>query len=218
MYSTAVRTVALALCSAALLAAGSAPLSGQGKDKDKGKDKEKPKDKPAAFAFPLKAGSVWEYRAGKEKVSVRVAKEEPGEKETRAVLESSAGDKKGAKTSTETLALREDGVYRLSADGADITPALCILKLPYEAAATWPYKSAAGPLPVSGNFVAEEEEVAVPAGKFKAVRVSSADFRIGQTAIPLTYWFVSDVGLVKQRLVVGGREVVLELEKYTPAK
>ena len=66
---------------------------------------------------------------------------------------------------------------------------------------------------VRGTFATDEADVAVPAGKFKAVVVASKDFRIGETQMTLTYWFAEGVGLVKQHLQLDGREVVVELQK-----
>jgi hypothetical protein len=119
----------------------------------------------------------------------------------------------------EKLALRGDGLYRDGAEGMEMAPPLCLLQLPHKPGDTWKAASTLGATPVSGTFTAgEEEEVTVPAGKFRAVPVTSQDFRIGNVSMRLACWYVSGKGLVKQRLEVGGRVEVLELEKFTPAK
>ncbi len=190
------------------------PLSGQGKGVDKGKGKEK-KGKPgAASYYPLKIGNTWEYRAGKKKLTVRVAREDLVGTVTVAVVESTLD----GETVTERVAVRKDGVYRYSGKGVDYEPPLCFLKLPPTKGATWQVKSRGDGLEIAGTFTAGEEEVTVPAGMFEAITSASQDFRMDTVKMAVKYWFVPGIGMVKQRVQVGGREVVIELVKYTPAK
>jgi len=164
--------------------------------------------------YPLKVGNTWEYRHGKQKLVTRVVREEALGADTYAVLETTAD----GKTILEKVAALPGGVYRSFAEDLKIEPPLCLLKLPVKAGETWIVKCTAGSLPVEGTFTAQEEEVKVPAGAFKAVRSSSPDFRIGTLKMTLTYWFAPGVGLVKQRLQLGDRVEVFELEKFTAAK
>jgi hypothetical protein len=203
------------LALAQLLFAGG-PLAGQGKDspKAKGKGKDK-KAKPALTSYyPLKVGNTWEYRVGQQKLTVRVAREEAVGKVSVAVLESTFA----GKTLTERVALEKDGVYRYSGEGVDYQPPLCFLKLPPKKDETWEVKSRGDGLNITGTFTAGEETVTVPAGMYEAVTSFSQDFRVDQVTSSVTYWFVPGIGMVKQRLKVGGRDVVIELAKYTPAK
>jgi hypothetical protein len=61
------------------------------------------------------------------------------------------------------------------------------------------------------------EEVEVPAGKYKAVRVD-ADGTIAGTRTGVTYWFAPDIGVVKMRYSIAGSDSVLELKSFTPGK
>jgi hypothetical protein len=207
-------TSLLAVVSLALFLGGS--LAGQGKDSPKGKGKGKDKKaRPALTSYyPLKVGNTWEYRVGQQKLTVRVARQETVGKVDVAVLESTFA----GKTLTERVALEKDGVYRFSGEGVDYQPPLCFLKLPPKKDETWAVKSYGDGLNITGTFTAGEETVTVPAGMYEAVTSSSQDFRVDQVTSSVTYWFVPGIGMVKQRLKVGGRDVVIELEKYTPAK
>jgi hypothetical protein len=204
---------------ALLLSAGS-PLPGQDKDKDK-----KGEPAPTTPYAPLKVGTTWEYlvtthitepakRVEKHKATVRVIREETVRKSRVAVLETTYEGKK----IVERLGAQKDGLYRYSGEGIDYLPPLCLLKLPPKDGETWAVKSRGDGLTIEGKFTAGEEEVTVPAGVYEAVTATSTDFRVDAVQMSLTYWFVPGFGLVKQRVRVGGREIVLELEKYTPAR
>ncbi len=208
MRTFPIRAVLMAGIVLPLLLLAAAPLPGQG-NKNK---KDKPK--PPPDYYPLKVGNAWQYRVGKDQVTVRVAKEEQAEKETVAVLETSGG----GKALTERVSAQKDGLYRLTAEDMEIRPALCFLKLPFKAGDTWTVKGSAGDLPVEGTFTAAEEEVAVPAGKYRTATATCPDLRIGKARMALKYWFAPGVGMVKQRLQIGDRVVLVELEKFTPAK
>src|SRR5262245_43779453 len=188
-----------------LLLAG-APAGAQKEKKDK-----KEKETPPPDYYPLKVGNTWEYRVGGEKVTVRVAREETEGKETVAVLETTAGEKK----LSERLSARPDGIYRHTAEDMTINPPLCILQLPAKAGTSWTASGVAGGLAVGGTFTSGEEAVAVPAGKFQTVTSTCPKFRIDRVRMELTYWFAPGVGMVKQRLRIGDREVLVELEKFT---
>jgi hypothetical protein len=176
---------------------------------------KKPKEPPAPPSYyPLKAGNTWDYRLGQRQLTTRVTGAEPIGKDTYAVLETSGE----GKAVVEKITVLADGVYRAFADGMTITPPLCVLKLPVKAGETWSVKATAGGLDVTGTFTAREEEVKVPAGTYKAIVSSCPEFRIGGRKMALTYWFAPGVGLVKQRLQLGDRDVLIELEKFTPAK
>jgi hypothetical protein len=206
----------VAVLSLALLLLGGGLLTGQDKGSPKGKDKGKDKKAKPALAsyYPLKEGNTWEYRVGKQKLTVRVAREDLVGSERVSVLECTFA----GKTLQERVAVLKDGAYRFSGEGVDYLPPLCFFKLPPKAGETWEVKSRGDGLQIRGTFTAGEDQVTVPAGMYEAVTSSSQDFRVDEVKMPVTYWFVPGIGMVKQRLQVGGRVVVIELEKYTPAK
>jgi hypothetical protein len=164
--------------------------------------------------YPLQVGSRWIYRSGDHTVTVRVVKHEPVAGVGCARVEAV----EGATVRVEHVAVLPDGVYRYQADDKPIKPALCFLKLPPQAGATWKVDATVDSLKITGTFTLGQAEVAVPAGKFKAVTVTSTDLEIAGRKAPVKWWFAAGVGMVKQQLEVSGIDTVLELQSFTPAK
>jgi hypothetical protein len=191
--------VCLALGTLSLLATGSAP--GQG-------------PVPPSPYYPLQVGNTWHYQAGSQKMVVKVAAHEKvGEVLCARVEATQEGSK-----SVEFISMQTDGLFRYKTKDKEIKPPLCFFKLPPQKGADWAVDSEIDGAKIKGKFTTDEEEVMVPAGKYKTFKVTSKDFTIGSRALSLTYWFAKDVGVVKYRLEVAGVEVVLELEKFVPGK
>lgn len=185
--------------------------------------------------FPMRVGSEWHYKklvAEDQKVLpgeggtivVRVArldevvfKEEKGKKETAQVytLETSYVDKKNAdKKLTEQVAVLPDGIYRFSSAGKAIKPPLPFLKKEQ----SWECDATTNDTPIKGTFLRGEDEISVPAGKFKTITASASKLQIGEQTMSVKYWFAPNYGIVKQYLKVNNYDVVLELQEYRPAK
>ena len=64
---------------------------------------------------------------------------------------------------------------------------------------------------------ATEEAIEVAAGKFKTMRVS-VRLESGGKTFNTSYWFVKNVGFVRQTVDAGNLSIVMELEKFEPAK
>jgi hypothetical protein len=173
--------------------------------------KDKVKDSPY---FPLKVGAAWEYRTGTATLTVRLVKFEPVGGVLCARLE--AGE--GAARKVEHVAVQADGVYRFQYQGKKIDPPLCLLKLPPKAGQTWKVKYTTDGLAVEGTFTQNREEVAVPAGKYKAVTVTSTDLEVAGSKVRSTCSYAEKVGPVKQAFHLNGRDLVLELVRYVPPK
>lgn len=163
--------------------------------------------------YPLQVGTTWHYQDGKEKMVVRVAAHEKVGAELCARLEAT---EKGV-TKIEYVAVRADGIYRVKLKDKLLTPPLCFFKLPPKKEETWKVDTDVGGLKIKGSFSVAEEELTVPAGKFKTIRASCKDLVIGTRAMSLTYWFAEKVGIVKQQLKLADLDVELELEKFEPA-
>jgi hypothetical protein len=183
--------------------------------------------------YPLKVGSRWTYRTGKDQVVITAEKEEaftykPGgaenkdnpdktEKVTGVVLKITSG----SKVMQEKVAVLKDGVYRFAAAGKTITPPLCFFKLPLKAGETWKVDSTSEGKTIKGTFVGGEETINVPlkgGAELKTMTVASKDFQVDGEPMDLKYWFAPNYGLVKQHAKVGTFTVTLELEQYTPGK
>lgn len=174
---------------------------------ESGRAQEKWKDTPY---YPLKVGTRWVYRAGARTVVARVTKHEEVGGVPCACIEAGEGDE----SQVEYLAVREDGVYRYKVNGQELQPPLLVLKLPPKVGETWKVASKLGENVAKGTFTLGEQEVTVPAGKYKTVTVSDDDFQIAGERVGLTWWYAKGVGPVRQTIRVGGGEMLLELEKF----
>lgn len=120
----------------------------------------------------------------------------------------------GGKVLQEQVLVADDGVYRVSNAGKAITPPLRILKTNARKGVTWECDSQSENAQLKGVFVADEEVVEVPAGKFATVVVRAKDFQVGAQKSQYEWWYAPNVGLVKQRVQSGNHDVTLELEKF----
>jgi hypothetical protein len=87
-------------------------------------------------------------------------------------------------------------VFWLLAPAASIR----VLKLPAKEGETWEFASKdKGDLTLTDRYTTgKEEEIEVPAGKFKAIRVDMETVSNGRTAVRMTYWHAPGVGVVKE--------------------
>jgi hypothetical protein len=124
----------------------------------------------------------------------------------------------GLKMLNEQVLVADDGVYKASGAGKTIEPPLRILKANARKGDSWECDSQSENAQLKGTFVADVEEVQVPAGQFQTLVVRGRDFQVGGQRMQVAYWFAPKVGIVKQHVQVGNHEVVLELEKYEPGR
>jgi hypothetical protein len=115
-----------------------------------------------------------------------------------------------AKNLVTVYEVSADGVRRLASGGKDLAAPVPLIKLPAKAGETW---TAAG----STYTVGAEVEVEVPAGKYKAVPVTSEQDRGGET-LKATTWMAAGVGVVKRVISANGTDTVYVLKSFTPGK
>jgi hypothetical protein len=113
-----------------------------------------------------------------------------------------------------------DGMFRVSSAGVVYDPPYRLLKLPPKEGETWEAESPATPGQPARKFkytTGKEEEVEVPAGKFKAVRVEMEN-EINGAVLRTTYWHAPGAGMIKivTHETRGDRVQVLKL--FTPGK
>lgn len=186
-----------------VLLAGNASLTGQETIKD-------------SEYYPLKVGSKWTYVAGGEKkITVTVAKHEKLGEVMCARLETAVD---GKVVGAEHIALGKDGLFRHSVFGLTADPPVLFLKLPPKKGETWKVETKVGGLAVTGTYTSDEAEITVPAGKYKTVVARTDDFTAGDQKLEITTYFAKGIGMVKSVNKIGGNDVVLELEKFEPAK
>jgi hypothetical protein len=105
-----------------------------------------------------------------------------------------------------------DGVFGVSYEGEVYDRPLRVLKLPPKEGETWEVEPPATPGRPAQKFkytTGKEEEVEVPAGKFKAVRVDVEG---------TTHWHAPGVGMVKSVTPDKRGDRVQVLKSFTPGK
>ncbi len=134
--------------------------------------------------FPLDPGTLWTYRTSSGRDYV---KRVLGRDDTGVIVQH--GD-----TEKHWLSVAADGVRVHRSKGVAFDVPLLIFRFPLKAGDAWTGQARAGADPVAYSFqTAGEEDVEVPAGKFRAVRV---DWSMGATSG--TTWLARGVGSVKE--------------------
>jgi hypothetical protein len=171
--------------------------------------------------YPLKKGTTWTFKAptkmgGAQTITVQVT---GGDKDG-AKVETIIKDKDGKDKSvaSETVVVQDDGLYRTTVNGVKSDAPVRFLKLPPKKGESWEVETKIQGQAVKGTFSADEEEVTVPAGKYKAIKVEAKDFSVAGLKTTIACWYAEKVGIVKQSFRVGDTEVVLELEKFAEGK
>lgn len=180
---------------------------------------------PASTYYPLSVGDTWTYRAGDNRFQLKVTEVKTVDGKPRAKVELLVS---GKPVSFEHVGITKDGVVRYTFEGKEAKPPIEFLKLPPKADTSWKIDSEVidpkgGKLPVKGSLkVGKEEDVTVPAGKFRAITVSGQDIDANGVKVQkLTYYFVERLGMVKQVIELDNQKINIELEKFeqgTPAK
>jgi hypothetical protein len=173
------------------------------------------KKDPGSKYYPLKPGTQWTYQIGTVQVTMKVAKIETYEGVLCGLVESSV---EGKVVSTEHISSDDKGVYRHSFNAMKASEPLCILKLPPKKDQTWTFDAKIATETVKGTFKSGEESVKVPAGMYKATTSFTTACELNGMKAEFKYWFAPDVGVVKQTMTIGGREIVSELAKFEAPK
>ncbi len=168
---------------------------------------EKIKESPY---YPLKVGTKWTYRAGKNQITAQVVGHDKVGEIMCAVVETV---KEGQPVTSEHIAAKEDGIYRYAFGYQKIDPPICFLKLPPKKGDIWKIESKIGGGTAKAKFTLGEEEITVRGRKFKTV-TSGGDLEVNNQTISFTYWFAENVGMVKQIIKVDKKEIVIELVKF----
>jgi hypothetical protein len=169
--------------------------------------------------YPLKPGTKWSYEmnANGQKIKVlnQVALIETLDGKSLAKVETI---RDGKVEGTEHLTTTDKGVFRYRANGVELSTPVCILKYPFKKLDAWEVETTMGSekVTVKGKAV-DREEVTVPAGKYQTLKTEVSTLVVGQQ-ISATYWFAPEVGIVKYTMVIAGKDVTLELEKFETPK
>jgi hypothetical protein len=165
--------------------------------------------------YPLGVSTTWIFRGPDHQRVMRVARHEVVDGTPCAFVETLRDDKV---IEDNDVCVKSDGIYLLTADGEKLSAPLPILKLPPRKGATWRVNFNKGGKRSQGVYVMGEEDVEVPAGKYRALTLNG-EIREGTVrTLAFTYWFARGVGMVKQSLRTGDRQTVYELEKFEAAE
>jgi hypothetical protein len=176
---------------------GSAVILGTGSAAPVPRDGEKP-----ALYFPTQVGTKFAY------------KDQSGDDFQSAATITGADTKDGVTTVSvewvhfnkqdgkrllkEKLAVSAKGVFRVSLNGTELTPPLCLLKLPVKKDDKWDTSFTSDGVKSEGRAVAgESQEVKTPAGKFTVVPVHY-EYTIEKQTRRMTRWFAPQVGVVQE--------------------
>ncbi len=173
--------------------------------------------------YPLAVGNTWHYklRDGSKFVMKVAAHEKVGSvmcAKVELVTNNVAGDVKKTPPA-EDLSVTADGVYRYSFGGVTPDHPILVLKLPLKAGATWTVQSKALGDTLKGVYkVGPEEEITVPAGKYKAFPVTTDDLDAAGIKVSEKRYYASGVGLIYQEIKIGEQKTIAELEKFESGK
>jgi hypothetical protein len=169
--------------------------------------------------YPLTVGNTWQYKVGTTGFLLKVAKKEK--------VKTDKGDIECARielvtnnktASFEHIGITPDAIVRYTFEGKPAAPPIPFFKLPPKKGASWEVDSKIDGQVLKGKFTSGEEEIKVPAGSFKTVTVTGKDLDVNGRKMTLTYYFADKVGMVKQVIELEGQKIIIELEKFEPAK
>ncbi|MCI0700170.1 MAG: hypothetical protein L0241_03685 [Planctomycetia bacterium] len=175
-----------------------------------------PSQPKATDYYPLTKGTKWVYKVGEVEVTQTVVGTERFNNEDCIKLEMRAGDEI---KSTELLAVRSDGIFRVKTKDDVIKPPVKVLPAVIKVGDTWPVNLKVGGAMVKGNLTvkSDKEKVKVPAGEFDAILIESQNLVVADSPVTLRSWFVRGRGVVKNELsLAGGMTIVQELVKFEP--
>jgi hypothetical protein len=172
--------------------------------------------------YPLQVGNKWHFRietgGNTGKAVSTVAAMETIDGKDLARVDFSVD---GKIVASEHLAQTDKGIFRHLNDKVAISPPIKLLQYPAMAGEKWKGDFTAGKDKASYACETAEENVTVPAGKFKALRVTlkvDAEEKGDTRTVLTSYWFVENIGFVKQTVKGENFQAIIELEKFEPAK
>jgi len=176
-----------------------------------------PKETLAKFPdfYPLLPGTEWEYGVGESVVTVKVMDYAKKHGVRTGTLATFNGE---TEIATERIRVEAKGVYRTHINATKIDPPVLILKFGIKDETEWTTKAKVGDATVDFKFKLEGlEELKVPAGKYRAVKVAGSG-DIAGTQSEAIYHFAEAVGIVRLEYRIGEGSGTMELKKFTPGK
>jgi hypothetical protein len=191
------------------------------------------KETEATLYFPTRVGSIRIYRGdlfgGCEWAEVVTAVEEKDGQHLVTVAATKVGEMVDANTERQRYVVSREGVFHQAyywpiehTEWKEITPPNCLLKLPYSPGNRWHrtmnwFREPDDPEQKLNLITGGIEEVRVPAGTFRAIRVDGVGDYLGKHC-QLTVWYAPGVGTVRSRTNDRGAVWTAELYSFTPGK
>jgi hypothetical protein len=175
-------------------------------------------NRPVSY-YPVQKGSKWVYADGtaQGKVVVLTAVESKGGATFLTLVMQLP---EGKTAPYQKVKLSDTGVFSVEVLGEPIDPPQCRLKLPARNGLVWKESEQSDGVTTKSTYTAfGPEDVVVPAGRYKAIRVE-LEMEIALKGAKLdkpyrqTNWFAPGVGCVKQT----AGEAVEELKSFTLGK
>jgi hypothetical protein len=168
---------------------------------------------PSNPYYPLKPGTTWTYRVEKGEFITRVAGvDKDGLVRVEHVVN-------GKVVGIEQLGIDRDALARFTYDGKEIRPPVPVLKSSPRAGDSWIVDSRLSDgTTVKGKLTVSEQEITVPANKYKTLAVSGPEMEINGVKVSMTAFYAKDVGLVKQVTEMAGKTITRELVKFEAGK
>jgi hypothetical protein len=166
--------------------------------------------------YPLQVGNKWEYRvevagnSAKAVSSITKMESFEGKEHPLARLEAKVNDNVVA---TEHLLATDKGVFRYRNNGQEINPPICLIKYPARSGDKWEGDITVGK--EKGKYLCETREEIV--GKYTAMKVT-VTLDAKNQKVSTSYWFVKDIGFVKQTVDAGDLNIKMDLESFELAK
>lgn len=171
-----------------------------------------PKDRTPYFA--TKKGDKWVSEYVVSATTVEITEVVTGvEKKGDALIVTTAASQGGRQTARVTTSVSDKGIYLLATDLREFEPPACRLRLPVKPGDKWSQVEDPRDNGARDYRVVGEEEVDLPTGKTKAVRI---DVKCGRGAGSI--WYAQGVGPVKSVWESDGITMSSRLKSFTPAK
>jgi hypothetical protein len=186
--------------------------------------------------YPLEIGNRWTYSVKedakkkdadpKKKVVIEVERAEVyvrknikdgttiEDKFTGFILKSTSGDK----VSRDHVVVTDTGIQRIHLAGTPINPPLTFFKFPVKADETWICESVSGSTTIKGSFIAKQAVAESPKGRLDYWIITFTNNQSGNERIQIDYWFARGYGMIKQHVKSRNNEIILELDKFEPAR
>jgi hypothetical protein len=148
--------------------------------------------------FPTEVGTQWVYEAGNIEVTRFVRQAEKVDGATLITI-GQVNTRKPPHI-IQRLRVSNQGIFEVENYLGEVDPPRCLLRLPHRTGSRWGYNRRKDTTALwfdDEEATAHEEEVVVPAGRFRAIRVESQHRKGGKPEETHAIWYAPGVGPVK---------------------